>query len=290
MMKHKVLLFLITFAALSFFVFVPDGSADQITGVKSGPHQIAGVKVGDPSQNGVVVVFIRIMVPDPENPGETIPKEGKKIIDITAEDTPETKANKIHEAMKDILENDLGLGKKASTSKKTHGDQVTTKIPSKLEPEVHVTSVATGEEDETMSGKELQDFYKKQVAEATPPEEGDSDQRSFFSRLTVGDVTDETITNPSQNSIILKGTPSGNWMGNPGGVLNVSVGPDAFSLSTQGVALDVLADQVFQYYVGLGYEVTLTGDPVDGFFINTGYFRPSVQALDDSLEVGLGIK
>ncbi|MCP5102083.1 MAG: hypothetical protein GY950_01825 [bacterium] len=72
--------------------------------------------------------------------------------------------------------------------------------------------------------------------------------------------------------------------------MNVTVGVDAYSLPTQGLQLQDIAAMIFNHYNGLGYEVTLTGDPAAGFEISTGYFCTSVEALDDTLEIGLGMK
>jgi hypothetical protein len=160
-----------------------------------------------------------------------------------------------------------------------------------LDPEIHITSVGTEEEDSSMDSNELRNFYKQEASPTTDGEGGGESSSDSERISTTRDIVlDDTVANPSQNSIILKGTPAGTWLGSPGGMLHVAVGVDSFSLSTQGVTLEQLADTILQHYTGLGYEVTLTGDPTGGIFINTGYFCPTVQAQDDTLEIGLGFK
>lgn len=286
-MKLKVLMFFITIVCV---FLITSAAADQgLPQNRSGRNMVSGVNVGDPQQNGVVVVVIRIEVPDPDNPGETITKDGTRTINVTGATTDQEKAEEIQKKAQEIL-NELGLQNNSHTKRKQNGTKVTFKIPAVLNPQVFVTSTATEEEDSAMSEKELRDFYKQEAAETSEEgggqSEGDSERISFPADI----VVDDTIANSNQNSIILKGTPAGMWLGNPGGNLYVAVGTDSLWLSTQGVTLEQLANSILQHYTDLGYAVTLTGDPIGGFFINTGYFCPTVQAQDDTLEIGLGFQ
>jgi hypothetical protein len=287
-MKPKVLLFLITIVCV---FLITSTAADQgLPQHSSGRNMVSGVNVGDPQQNGVVVVVIRIEVPDPDNPGKTKTKDKSKTIEVTGATTAQQKAEEIQKKAQEIL-NELGLKKNSHTKRKQNGKQVTFKIPKVLKPKVFVTSTATGEEDSAMKEKELKDFYKQEAADTSENDGGeqnggDNERISFVTDIDV----DDTIANSCQHSIILKGTPAGMWLGSPGGNLYVTVGVYSLSLSTQGVTLEQLANSILQHYTDLGYEVTLTGDPTGGFFINTGYFCPTVQAQDDTLEIGLGFE
>jgi hypothetical protein len=294
-MKHKLFICLIAIIGLSLVPYTAQGADLKGSGsiIKTFP-----VKVGDPPNAGTVTLKVEIRTP--AKPGTTTP--GPKLrpelkIDITADDTAKQKAEKIANALNEFIK----ANKIEGSATVGENGELVIDLPTGLGPKLELNTKATGEKDKAMSSKELDQFYLDQM-ETTPagsggepgtgepgtedpdPGEPDGDNPTPPAEETL----DSSITNSLINSIVIIGAPSGTWEGVAGeGVLNVSVGLDDYSISTQGLTAEELATMIFDYYTSLGYEVTLSGDATTGFAINTGYYCPSVQALDDDLEVGL---
>lgn len=304
-MKCKLFICLIAIIGFSLVPYTAQGGELRGSGsiIKTFP-----VKVGDPPKSGTVTLKVEIKTP--AKPGTTTP--GPKLreeleIDIAAVDTAKQKAEKIANALNAFIEANKIEG---SASVGENGELVID-LPTGLSPKLELDTKATSERDKAMSSKELDQFYLDQI-ETPPagggeepgtgepgtgePDPGEPDPGEPDTGEPGGDdppppgeeTLDDSITNELINSIVIIGAPSGTWEGVAGaGVLNVSVGLDDYSISTQGLTAEQLATMILDYYTGLGYEVTLSGDAVTGFAVNTGYYCPSVQALDDDLEVGL---
>jgi hypothetical protein len=298
-MKRKLFICLVTIIGLSLVSNTALGVTLKGYGsiIKTFP-----VCVGDPDKPGTVT--LKIDMYSPAKPGTT--KVGPKLrpeipIDLSGDETPKQKAEKIAKALnKFITDNKI----EGSASVGENGELIID-LPASLKPKLELLDTqATGERTKSMSEKELDAYLLGQV---NPPPDGEEpggeepggeepggeepggEEPDGDDPPPPGEETlDPSITNSLLNSIIIMGTPSGTWNGIPGdGVLNVSIGLDNYSIPTQGLTAEQLAIMILNHYAGLGYEVTLTGDAVTGFAINTGYYCPSVQGYDDDLVVGL---